>query len=542
MLFAALLLYSSAVVAQRTEYPLIGAQVFIEPGQTPEQIDGFFATMKSSGMEVGRIRMFGVHMLRDGKWDFTLYDRAFDAARRNGVRLFATLFPPTDELTDVGGFKFPHSKAHLNEVADYIKAVVTHFKGHPALYCWVLQNEPGTGGVRVKPADLSREKFAEWKALQKPSAYNDGYLKADFTDEKFLVWYTDWYLRWIAGQVDRYDKGSFKHVNPHQILSTLPEYDFTAYHSFLTSLGASMHMSWHFGWFTKAQYPLGVSVMADIIREGAAGNPFWITELQGGNVTASGEVPYCPTGGEIAQYLWTGIGAGSQGVVFWTLNPRASVMEAGEWAMIDFQGRPSDRLQAATAVIGKVKENAAFFRDAQPVLPAVTLLYNVESMRIQRRNAGLIKDAQDEGRMAGAPMKSLVAAYEAISALGVAPQIASMERFDWEHPAGQVAVLADMVSLPSYYWDRIRAFVRGGGKLIVTGLSGFYDENMRCLFMGGFPLADCFGGNVAEFKVVAPRFDLPLSDPALTLPAHLWRGTLAPRTWSTATPPSTAPR
>jgi beta-galactosidase len=133
---------------QRTEYPQIGAQVFIEPGQTDKQIDGFFRILAQHGFETARIRMFGAHMLRpDGSWDFTLYDKAFDAAGKHGVKLFATLFPPTDELGDVGGFKFPRSKAHLLEIAGYIEAVVSHFRGHPALDTWVLQNEPGTGGT-----------------------------------------------------------------------------------------------------------------------------------------------------------------------------------------------------------------------------------------------------------------------------------------------------------------------------------------------------------------------------------------------------------
>lgn len=531
ILLAALLFYSSAAIAQRTDYPLIGAQIFIEPGQTPEQIDHFFSVMKQHGMEVGRIRMFGAHMQRpDGAWDFSLYDHAFDAAQRNGVRLFATLFPTTDELTDVGGFKFPRSKAHLSEIATYIEAIVTHFRNHPALYCWVLQNEPGTGGTKVPPTDLSREKLAEWKVLSTSPPLDNKFLQADFADEKFLTWYTTWYLAWIASQVDMHDPGRYKHVNPHQILSTLPEYDFTAYRSFLTSLGASMHMSWHFGWFTRAQYPLGVSVMSDLIREGACGNPFWITELQGGNVTASGQVPYCPTGEEIAQYLWTGIAAGSQGVIFWTLNQRASVMEAGEWGMLDFQGNPSDRLRSAADVISKVKANMAFFRDAQPVLAPITLLYNVESMRIQRRNAGVIKDEVNEGRQADAPMKSLVSAYEALTALGVTPRVVSMERFEWDKPEGQVAIIPDMVGLPTYYWDGIRTFVRGGGTLLITGLSGYYDENMRCIMMGGFPLRDCFGGEVTEFKATTPYFALGMGDQYPTLSAHLWRGTLAPST------------
>ena len=267
---------------QRTEYPQIGAQVFIEPGQTDKQIDGFFRILAQHGFETARIRMFGAHMLRpDGSWDFTLYDKAFDAAGKHGVKLFATLFPPTDELGDVGGFKFPRSKAHLLEIAGYIEAVVSHFRGHPALDTWVLQNEPGTGGTGPGRNDLTDEVFARWKAAQKTPAYDNGYLKADFTQERFHTDFTTWYLGWIASQVDLHDPAHHKHINPHQLLDNLADYDFPAYEGFLTSLGVSMHLSWHFGYFTRAQYPLGISLMADIIRSGAGKNPFWITEMHG---------------------------------------------------------------------------------------------------------------------------------------------------------------------------------------------------------------------------------------------------------------------
>lgn len=121
-----------------------------------------------------------------------------------------------------------------------------------------------------------------------------------------------------------------------------------------------MHLSWHFGYFTRAQYPLGISLMADIIRSGAGKNPFWITEMQGGNVTASGREVLCPTAREITQWLWTGIAAGAEGVIFWTLNQRASALEAGEWGMLDFQGRPSDRLTAASEVARTAKAHKSF--------------------------------------------------------------------------------------------------------------------------------------------------------------------------------------
>lgn len=514
---------------QRTEYPQIGAQVFIEPGQTDKQIDGFFRILAQHGFETARIRMFGAHMLRpDGSWDFTLYDKAFDAAGKHGVKLFATLFPPTDELGDVGGFKFPRSKAHLLEIAGYIEAVVSHFRGHPALDTWVLQNEPGTGGTGPGRNDLTDEVFARWKAAQKTPAYDNGYLKADFTQERFHTDFTTWYLGWIASQVDLHDPAHHKHINPHQLLDNLADYDFPAYEGFLTSLGVSMHLSWHFGYFTRAQYPLGISLMADIIRSGAGKNPFWITEMQGGNVTASGREVLCPTAREITQWLWTGIAAGAEGVIFWTLNQRASALEAGEWGMLDFQGRPSDRLTAASEVARTAKAHKSFFREARPVRSGITLLYNTESLRTQQKNAAVSDDGRYEGRKASATMKSLAGAYEAIAAWGVVPEVCEMDAYDWSDPQGKTIVLTNLVALPSGAWERLDDFVRKGGRMIATGLTGFYDQNMHCILMDDFPLRRCFGAQISEYKAVAPYFTIACDTPATTLPAHLWKGILTP--------------
>lgn len=180
----------------------------------------------------------------------------------------------------MGGFKFPRSKAHLLEIADYIEAVVSHFRGHPALDTWVLQNEPGTGGTGPGRNDLTDEVFARWKAAQQTPAYDNGYLKADFTQERFHTDFTTWYLGWIASQVDLHDPAHHKHINPHQLLDNLTDYDFPAYEGFLTSLGVSMHLSWHFGYFTRAQYPLGISLMADHHPLRSRENPFWITEMR----------------------------------------------------------------------------------------------------------------------------------------------------------------------------------------------------------------------------------------------------------------------
>lgn len=503
--------------------PSIGAQVFIEPGQTPEQIDGWFSILESNGFEYARIRMFGAHMQKpDGSWDFSLYDEAFSSAARHGIKLFATLFPCTDELNDVGGFKFPRDEEHLAEIGDYIDHVVGHFKDAPALDTWVLQNEPGTGGLKVPNSKLADNMRKKWEAARQHPE-RTGYLTADFSDQEFLVYFTEWYLRWISDRVCAIDPVHGRHINPHQILETIPEYNFPKYREFLTSLGASMHFSWHFGAFERKDYPLGVSMMTDIIAGNALGMPYWITEFQGGNVTASGNIVLCPTSDEVTQSIWTGIGGGIQGFLFWTLNQRKACREAGEWGLLDFQNKPSDRMLAAAEAAKVVRSNKELFDKAVPYESNVTILYNNESLWVQKINYNNMKDNENEGRSKAAIMKSIASAYASICSQGVVPQIRQMAFYDWSDPQGKTVILPDMICIPSSYVPVLEDFVRNGGRLVVTGLTGYYDEHMRCAFMGEWPLKEVFGAQVAEFKAAGKYSALPAVFGA-DLDAHLWKG------------------
>ncbi len=177
-------------------------------------------------------------------------------------------------------------------------------------------------------------------------------------------------------------------------------------------------------------------------------------------------------------------------------------------SLFDERGALTDRLREAAAVAECISRNSDRLAGMQPATAPVTLLYNVASLRIQRRNAD-VQPASEAGRRADAAMRSLARAYEAISMSGITPAVEDMERFDWTCSEGRTTVIPNMVSLQSSSWPQIRAFVRNGGRLIVTGLSGFYDENMYCLFMNGFPLAECFGAELREFKVCGARFVRP---------------------------------
>jgi beta-galactosidase len=513
--------------AQKEGLPVIGAQVFIEPGQTNEEIENWFKILNDQKMTVCRVFMIETHMHKpDGTWDFERYDFAFKMAEKYGVKVFATFYPK-EIAPDWRLEKLPQSKEHLKALEDYIKNMAVHFGKFKSLYGWVIQNEPGSYGMYPK-SNLADSLKTEWKKQQVPNAYQSKGYKIDnpLDDNVFQRNYITWYLSWITDQIHVTGDNHEIHVNNQDIFYNAPEYDFVAWQKFLTIFGASCHPSWHYIFFNRNQYSMVLSANCDMIRMGAGDKPFMVTELQGGNNTYSGFVPMCPTKDEITQWLWVSIGSGSKGTIFWTLNPRAVGGEAGEWAMINYQQKPSDRLLAAGSVANELSKNQALFANAKPVESPVYILYSKESFWFEKMKADKKETALIEGRTEGAMIKSVISWYEALTASGINSNLGEMGDFNWDKPshAGETIILSHQLSIASNYWAKIRHFVKSGGKLIVDGLTFFFDENHFSVMQTGFPLEDVMGGTLAEVITTTGDFKLKLGSE--NLPAHLFKGLL----------------
>ncbi|MDZ7402140.1 MAG: beta-galactosidase [candidate division KSB1 bacterium] len=512
-------------------WPVLGAQVLIEPAQNHEEIEHWFNMLQQAGMTFCRIRLFEEHIHQaDGNWDFSIYEKAFEAAEQHGVQIFATLFPTSSEPS-VGGFKFPESEPHLRSIAQYIQKTVEHFKNFPALYGWVVMNEPGADGQMPANA-FAHEKFSQWQQHQFQSLddWRHRYLPEELLKQRFLRDYITWYLAWLANEIRKYDSQHDLHVNSHMIFSLAREFDFPDWRQFLTSLGASAHPSWHFGYFHRNQYAVALAANADLVRSGAGPLPFWFTELQGGNNTYSGFHAFCPTADEIIQWVWLAIAGGSRGIIFWSLNPRSHGPEAGEWALLNFQNQPSDRLLAAKKVANCLQQNQLLFENARPLDTGIHILYSRESLWIERL-VQLTQPGEEnlyEGRLPGGVMKSCLAFYECLSELGLNVAFQEMGEFDFdrEDHTGSVLILANQIAVPSWYWEKLTRFVQNGGRLIVEGLTAFYDENMASLMKPDFPLRQVFGGVLQEVKCQPGDFRLPGFAPGQFFPVHLWKSTI----------------
>lgn len=505
--------------------PQLGAEVWLESQYTPTFIDSLFKLLADSHMPVARLFI--------GGGDMTMYDIAFASAEKYGVKIQATLTVPDR----------PNTADDLVRQAQNVKRIVSRYKNSPALETWWLMNEPGNG---PSSSPYSMQLFREWLAKKygdiktfngvwrrnytsfEEVQYNEAWASASNLSGtvEYLDWYRfsayrlTWILQWIADEVKKEDPSHQFHTNPHGIFGNLIQYDFPVWRGFLTSLGASIHPAWHFTLLNRNQFAMGIAATCDIIKGASEPNPFWVSELQAGNNVWSGNRPLGPESEDIAQWTWTSIGCGAEKVIYWLLNNRSRGGESGEWSMLDFQGLPSNRLETASKIASVIEKEKDFFNGAKPLERKVVILLSPESTLILARKAA--KD-QLPGRSANAHILSALSYYQALSELGIPAVFKYTDDFDWENKTGCLAIFPNAVAVPQKVVKRAETFVAIGNKLIVDGLTGYFDENEVNVLQTGFFFEKLCGATIRDIRTVDNIFTLHIDKVTRPLPVHLWQ-------------------
>lgn len=507
----------------KKQVPQLGAEVWLESHYTASYIDSLFKMLADHNMPVARIWISANEIT----------DNVFASAEKYGVKIQATLSVP----------ERPNSEEDLAKHAENIKRIVSRYKNSPALETWWLMNEPGNG---PSSSPLAMKLFREWLAKKygdiktfnttwrrsytsyEEVQYNEAWASASNLSStvEYLDWFQfsayrlTWILQWIANEVSKDDKLHQFHTNPHGIFSNLPQYEFPEWRTFLTSLGASIHPSWHFTLLKRDQYAMGIAATCDIIKGGSEPDPFWVSELQSGNNVWSGNKPLGPESEDIAQWTWTSIGCGAEKVVYWLLNNRSRGGESGEWSMLDFQGRPSDRLETASAIAQVINREKDFFSGAKPLERKAVILLSPESMLILARKAS--KDGLP-GRSANAHIISALAYYQVLSELGIPAIFKYTDDFDWENKTGCLAIFPHAVAVPQRVVKRAETFVANGNKLIIDGLTGYFDEDEVNVLQSGFFFEKLCGATVKDIRTKDNVFTINLNTVSDPVPVHLWQ-------------------
>jgi beta-galactosidase len=549
---------SSAMGAQPNQTspsPKLGAQIWIEPGQTPEQIDGWFKTLADAKMPIARIFLMWSYLEPSpDRWDFSLYDAAFASANKYHVHVVATLTPsgPPPFLGGdgtQGGGVLPTEQMR-REASVYIGEVVHHYQASPALDTWLLVNEPGQPPQNNPVAltafrqwlvshystvdNLNHAWGADYPSFESAVPPTSGH---DWNRNPELDWRTFWetyqtaQLQWLADQVHAIDKTHPLHLNPAGILdnpAALSD-DLPSWRPFLDTLGCSIHPAWHFGLLQRDQYALGVSYLNDLVRGSIEPKPYWITELQGGNNIYSGLKPMEPTPQDIAQWVWTSLGSGANRVIFWLLNARREGVEAGEWSLLNFQNQSSARLTTAASIARTADAHNSFFAGARPYRSPATIILSLSTLTFEE----VFQEKDDPARDHNAHILSALGFYRAFSQLGVPPEIKFFEDYDWEAitPEPRLAVLPDARLLTAEQIKRLEDFVAHGNTLLITGLTGFYGPHALAWPLAGFPLAAITGASMKEVHLTATTPFIPMNLPqGIELPSRFWIASLAPST------------
>ena len=529
----------------------VGAEVWIEPGQTDAEIDMWFKRMADNKMHSARIFLMWNYLeTAPGKYDFTIADRAFEAAKKHGVEIEASLFCTHAPAFYGKQYEYRTQRHTLlwsrdiqAKSAKFIEACVVRYRNHPALGAWWILNE-ARGFTATSP--LAVEFTQEWLTKKYGTIedlnevwrtayrsfddvrYSDEWVvnKAFYATGANYDWcdiqrdFLTYNFRWIGDEIRKHDKTHPVTTNPADFFFSADKYDLAEHRNILDIFGASMHAAWQLRAMNRDQYGYAVTGICEILRSHAPNNHFWVSEMQGGNNIFSGQTPICPDRNDLAQWVWSSIGTGARKIIYWSTNYRRQSGEAGEWGVFGFKGEDTDRSLVTKEINEVLEKNDAFFAESKPELSNITIILSPETQRmlrhIRKDNVGVREwDIMAQTRTS-------FMWFESLLELGHQPQMRYMSDYEWEKRGeGDVAIIANAATIPSYEIPRIEAFVERGGKLIIEGLSGFYDENALFTSLTKFGLEKLVGGVFEDIRMreMPLHFDL---DAIGKVQGHAW--------------------
>ena len=514
----------------------IGAEIFLDPGYTPDDIRKHFARMKETGLTVARMFILWDHIEhKPGEWRFDLYDQAYAAAAANGISVLTTLCPE-DPPGWARQTPFYHHKLVLNtpalqeHAAEYLRRVVTRYKDHPSQGPWSLANEPAGLPERFDAPALRQ--FGEWLRKKYGSVERvnarwfrsiESFDKVSFGPEFPANGWTDfaalvdwkWFriqqqtdqLAWVRDQVRLYDPKHPTHANPSALAYNINAggADLWSEKQVLDFAGTTMHASWQFAYYQPTDTELGMAFITDLLRSGSGAAPWWVTELQSG-MSLYGTRPYCPTGEELTRWMWESIGAGAKGVVFWCWHPRRFGREGGEWGLVNADASPTPRSEAAARVTRALAGPAAFLHHAEPLPARVAILYDRQALVLGAIDE---RSPKDGDRV----MLSLLGCHRALCERQIPVDFVNEDEL--RHGAADcyaVLYLPHVYAMDDATTAAVRRYVAGGGTVWADGPVAWKDEygNVRPEIPGG--LTDVFGVKVGDFQPVNEPFRLTPRD------------------------------
>lgn len=142
---------------------------------------------------------------------------------------------------------------------------------------------------------------------------------------------------------------------------------------YLDGIGCSSFPKWgHMDW---ADY----AVRMETIRSAAGKKRLWLSELQGGRASKGFTQQGAVHAVEQQYWLWNGIAAGAETILFWCWKDEVFTTEAGGFGISGFDGYAVERLAAFKAASGVLEKHNDILAKYRPDTPEVGLYFSPQS-------------------------------------------------------------------------------------------------------------------------------------------------------------------
>lgn len=522
------------------------------PEQWPEtRWDSDLARMAGTGMNVVRMGegAWSVWEPEEGRYDFSLFDRALELCRKHGLKAIMgtpTYTPPawlTERYPEVSrvsyeGVRLTHgSRRHYNYTSPVYQqksqavteALAEHYKAHPAVIGWQIDNELNCH-LDVSFASNDHEAFRTWC---RERYGNLGALNRAWGTAFWSQTYTSWDQVWLPRPTVTYQNPALlldfyrftsdmtirfgamqtriiKQIAPHQFVThnafqtmtnvdqwkfVQEAVDFVSYDSYPEFKVCDLTSPPHFR--DRAESRL-------LSRMRGLSPKFMVLEQQSGpsgqiGGILNGNPDYLhptPKPGQMRLWCWNSIAQGADGLLFFRWRSLPYGAEAHWNGLLYHDERNTWRLEEAQRLGDEIKRVSGTLTGTRCVSPAAILYdFDNESHARIEHFTGRHREKSELSVYQALSERHLAADVRSLSSIQGAGDLAGYELIFFPH--AHVLTAADLPALQGY--------VEGGGTLVLGCWGGYRDRQHWCYDAAGKAFYEGLTGvRVADFTVTTP--------------------------------------
>jgi beta-galactosidase len=537
--------------AQATAYSdqpplLLGAAWY--PEQWPEsQWEPDLALMEAAHIHLARVGEFAWSTMEpsEGHYEFGWLDRAIALAAKHHICIVLgtpTAAPPAWLTTkypevlriDENGRRDEHgnrqhfsfaNKRYREFAREIAEQMATHFGHNPNVVGWQLDNEYANDSfdpeAKAQFHAWLQKKYGtianlnqRWATTYWSQAYDNFDQIPVRSDNENPALLLEW-KRFVSDTWKSYSTNQIDAIRPHadkrQFITTNTMGWFDGFDEYTVHTVLDM-ASWD-DYIDSDHYDADANGAAHDLTRGYKRKNFWVMETEPAFVNwRATNTPL--EKGQVRDMAWQAIGHGSEAVEYWQWRSAPNGQEEYHGVLAGIDGKP-------VPVYDEVKQIGAEFEKTGAALAGTSPKSSVAI--IQSYDSRWAIDFQRHSAKFD-PVEELIAFYRPLRDQAQAVDVISP---DAPLDGYRLVVAPALNVLPQPIADRLIAYVKAGGHLVLGPRSGMKDEyNALNPQRQPGPLADLLGGHVSQFYALDT--DVPVTGDAGSGTASIWAETLAP--------------